>query len=265
MATHPGALEKAGYIAVQKDFVGKKPRTRVSLTRAGPQGVREARAVSEGPAGGGFWSSRATSSRPRSADAAVFGFDIRRRCERLRDAAGNVDDVGGLGEARDQVAQLAHEVLPLLHCRTEMAGAGREVGVVQIVGLDAAFHESARISSLSVSMSSLTPLSSTVWLSSGMPASARRAQAARTAGGELARVVAVDVRHRPLFMASGSPRRTRSKCAADRRRACVCQRITFTCGMASSSRVSAEARRADSMNGSPPVRITSQISDGTRI
>ena len=35
MATHLAALEKAGYILVQKDFVGKKPRTRVSLTRAG--------------------------------------------------------------------------------------------------------------------------------------------------------------------------------------------------------------------------------------
>jgi DNA-binding MarR family transcriptional regulator len=35
MATHLAALEKAGYIAVQKDFVGKKPRTRVSLTRIG--------------------------------------------------------------------------------------------------------------------------------------------------------------------------------------------------------------------------------------
>ena len=35
MATHLGALEKAGYIAIQKDFVGKKPRTRVSLTRTG--------------------------------------------------------------------------------------------------------------------------------------------------------------------------------------------------------------------------------------
>lgn len=35
MATHLAALEKAGYIAVQKDFVGKKPRTRMSLTRAG--------------------------------------------------------------------------------------------------------------------------------------------------------------------------------------------------------------------------------------
>jgi DNA-binding MarR family transcriptional regulator len=35
MATHLAALEKAGYIAVQKDFVGKKPRTRVALTRVG--------------------------------------------------------------------------------------------------------------------------------------------------------------------------------------------------------------------------------------
>jgi len=35
MATHLGALEKAGYIAIQKDFVGKKPRTRVTLTRTG--------------------------------------------------------------------------------------------------------------------------------------------------------------------------------------------------------------------------------------
>lgn len=35
MATHLTALEKAGYIAVTKDFVGKKPRTRVALTKQG--------------------------------------------------------------------------------------------------------------------------------------------------------------------------------------------------------------------------------------
>ena len=35
MATHLGALERAGYIAVEKDFVGKKPRTRISLTKDG--------------------------------------------------------------------------------------------------------------------------------------------------------------------------------------------------------------------------------------
>ncbi len=35
LATHLGALEKAHYIAIQKDFVGKRPRTRIALTRAG--------------------------------------------------------------------------------------------------------------------------------------------------------------------------------------------------------------------------------------
>lgn len=35
LATHLTALEKAGYVAVAKDFVGKKPRTRLSLTRDG--------------------------------------------------------------------------------------------------------------------------------------------------------------------------------------------------------------------------------------
>ncbi len=35
MGTHLNALEKAGYIEVTKDFLGKKPRTRVALTREG--------------------------------------------------------------------------------------------------------------------------------------------------------------------------------------------------------------------------------------
>ena len=35
MGTHLNALEKAGYIEVSKDFMGKKPRTRVALTREG--------------------------------------------------------------------------------------------------------------------------------------------------------------------------------------------------------------------------------------
>jgi DNA-binding MarR family transcriptional regulator len=35
LATHLTALEKAGYVGVEKDFVGKKPRTRVSLTKEG--------------------------------------------------------------------------------------------------------------------------------------------------------------------------------------------------------------------------------------
>ena len=35
LATHLAALEDAGYVEVQKEFVGKKPRTRVALTSAG--------------------------------------------------------------------------------------------------------------------------------------------------------------------------------------------------------------------------------------
>jgi DNA-binding MarR family transcriptional regulator len=35
LGAHISTLEDAGYIGVKKDFVGKKPRTRVALTRSG--------------------------------------------------------------------------------------------------------------------------------------------------------------------------------------------------------------------------------------
>ncbi|TAK98026.1 MAG: transcriptional regulator [Rhodospirillaceae bacterium] len=35
LGSHIATLENAGYIKVEKDFVGKKPRTRVSITKAG--------------------------------------------------------------------------------------------------------------------------------------------------------------------------------------------------------------------------------------
>lgn len=35
LGSHLATLEKAGYISIDKDFVGKKPRTRVSITREG--------------------------------------------------------------------------------------------------------------------------------------------------------------------------------------------------------------------------------------
>ena len=35
LGTHLATLEGAGYVRLDKDFVGKKPRTRVSLTRSG--------------------------------------------------------------------------------------------------------------------------------------------------------------------------------------------------------------------------------------
>jgi DNA-binding MarR family transcriptional regulator len=40
MGTHLTALEKAGYIAVAKDFIGKRPRTRVALTGDGRRAFR---------------------------------------------------------------------------------------------------------------------------------------------------------------------------------------------------------------------------------
>ena len=35
LGSHLNTLEAAGYVAVEKDFIGKKPRTRVTLTKNG--------------------------------------------------------------------------------------------------------------------------------------------------------------------------------------------------------------------------------------
>lgn len=44
LSTHLSTLENAGYVALQKDFVGKKPRTRAAITSAGAAAFREHRA-----------------------------------------------------------------------------------------------------------------------------------------------------------------------------------------------------------------------------
>jgi DNA-binding MarR family transcriptional regulator len=41
LATHLAALEKAQYVEIAKDFVGKKPRTRVALTAKGRKALRD--------------------------------------------------------------------------------------------------------------------------------------------------------------------------------------------------------------------------------
>lgn len=52
LGSHLTTLEKAGYVEIAKDFVGKKPRTRVALTQAGSKAFRRhvdyLRAVVEG-------------------------------------------------------------------------------------------------------------------------------------------------------------------------------------------------------------------------
>jgi DNA-binding MarR family transcriptional regulator len=40
LGSHLGALEKAGYIRIEKDFVGKRPRTRVAVTLTGGRAFR---------------------------------------------------------------------------------------------------------------------------------------------------------------------------------------------------------------------------------
>jgi DNA-binding MarR family transcriptional regulator len=41
LGSHIATLENAGYIAVAKDFVGKKPRTRFSLTQRGRKALAQ--------------------------------------------------------------------------------------------------------------------------------------------------------------------------------------------------------------------------------
>lgn len=52
LGSHIATLESAGYITVNKDFVGKKPRTRVALTKSGrlafAQHVEFLRAIVDG-------------------------------------------------------------------------------------------------------------------------------------------------------------------------------------------------------------------------
>ncbi len=52
LGSHLAALEKAGYVVIAKDFVGKRPRTRATLTATGRQAFRRhvnyLRAVVEG-------------------------------------------------------------------------------------------------------------------------------------------------------------------------------------------------------------------------
>ncbi|MET0279730.1 MAG: transcriptional regulator [Steroidobacteraceae bacterium] len=40
LATHLAALERAAYVEINKDFVGKRPRTRVALTGKGRRALR---------------------------------------------------------------------------------------------------------------------------------------------------------------------------------------------------------------------------------
>lgn len=41
LGSHLTTLEKAGYVTIDKDFVGRKPRTRIAITPAGTRAFRD--------------------------------------------------------------------------------------------------------------------------------------------------------------------------------------------------------------------------------
>ena len=41
LGAHLSTLEKAGYVTIEKDFVGRKPRTRLAITRTGRHALAE--------------------------------------------------------------------------------------------------------------------------------------------------------------------------------------------------------------------------------
>jgi DNA-binding MarR family transcriptional regulator len=41
LGAHITTLEEAGYVAVEKDFIGKRPRTRIALSKAGRRAFEE--------------------------------------------------------------------------------------------------------------------------------------------------------------------------------------------------------------------------------
>jgi DNA-binding transcriptional ArsR family regulator len=53
LSSHLSKLEEAGYVAVKKEFLGKKPHTMAQLTRAGRQAVDTYRRTMRAALGGG--------------------------------------------------------------------------------------------------------------------------------------------------------------------------------------------------------------------
>ena len=62
---------------------------------------------------------------------------------RLAMAAGNVEHIGRLAQAGGAAVERAHERLPSRDRGAQMGGAGREIAMVEVVGLDPAFDQGA--------------------------------------------------------------------------------------------------------------------------
>jgi len=56
-------------------------------------------------------------------------------------ATRDVENIGRLAEAGNPPAQCRDDSLPLLDRQSEMAGAGRQIGMMQVLGFDTNFDE----------------------------------------------------------------------------------------------------------------------------
>ena len=113
-----------------------------------------------------------------------------------------------------------------------MAGAGREVRVVQVVGLDAGLDEGAHQLGQNLGIVVDAAAAAPIWLTMTMPASTSRAQARASRRRQLARMVGVQ-RHigrlaADAFSAAISAASTRSGSTTGTR---VWKRTILTCSM----------------------------------
>ena len=91
-------------------------------------------------------------------------------------AAGYVENIARLAQAREAPTQGAHQLLASSDRHRQMRRAGRPVEMVQVIGPDARLDKGAHEGG-ERHFVVIDALRSTVWLSIGMPASINRAQA----------------------------------------------------------------------------------------
>jgi hypothetical protein len=179
-------------------------------------------------------------------------------------AAGDIEHVSRLAEAGEPSVQRAHQRLAVLDPGAPMRGAGREVAVVEIVGLDPAFDQGAH--QFAEHRRLVVDATQQHGLAQHGNAGIDQARAGRARlRGQLARMVGVQ--HHVGRLARALSERTSAGVIAsglDHGNARVHADDLDVLDRAERVDDLREAR-GDSTSGSPPVRITSQISRWARI
>ena len=190
---------------------------------------------------------------------------IIRADRRFAVAVGNVEHIGRLAQARIAAAQRAHECLAFGDGGAQMRRAGREIGVMQVIGLDAALDQARASARRAFRHRRSRRATAPIARASGC----RHRSGARRRRGPVWSIRAGDWRAAPRrspcsARATRAPMRgvIRSGATAGTR---VCTRMTFTWAMAAIFATTCSSRRAESISGSPPVKMTSQICGWPRI